>query len=66
MGVRGGLRVVAFKLALERRVCVYQMGDEEGRWGELVAEKEVSMFFPTEVENKKPSFSNSNRKTILN
>lgn len=42
------------------------MGDEEGRWGELVVEKEVSMFFLIEVENKKFSFSNSNRKIILN
>lgn len=32
------------------------MGREEGRWGELVAEREASMFFLSAVENKKPRF----------
>lgn len=33
------------------------MGREEGRWGELVAAKDASMFFLSAVENKKPRFN---------
>lgn len=45
---------------MERKVSFYQMGREEGRWGELVAEREASMFFLSAVENKKPCFDISN------
>lgn len=36
------------------------MESKKGRLGELVAEGEVSMFFPSEVENKKPNSGSGN------
>lgn len=40
-------------------MCLSDVG-EEGRLEELEVEREVKMFFPSEVENKKPSSSSSN------
>lgn len=53
--------MASVKIALEGKVkgmCLSDMG-EEGRLEGLLVEREVRMFFPSEVENKKPSFSNS-------
>lgn len=55
-------RVLSFKFVLKKKKKAYgyQMESKKGRLGELVAEGEVSMFFPSEVENKKPNSGSGN------
>ena len=48
----------------KRPMCLSEV-KEERRWGELVAKRESSMFFPSEVENKKPGSGSCNRNFIF-